>query len=201
MHPSADRIIDLYERHAHDWDGERGKSLFERPWLDRFRDVAGPGGSVLDLGCGSAEPIARYFIDNGHTVTGIDASPSLIRLSRERFPGHTWLVGDMRHARLGASFGGILAWDSFFHLPAADQRAMFAVFRAHAHAGTALMFTSGPSAGEAIGSYRGEALYHASLDRGEYAALLGANGFQMVNHRVEDESCGGHTVWLAKAGC
>ena len=41
---------------------------------------------------------------------------------------------------------------------------MFPIFRDHAAAGCALMFTSGPSAGEAIGSYQGEPLYHASLD-------------------------------------
>jgi hypothetical protein len=35
----ADQIIDLYERHALTWDTERDRSLFERPWLDRFNEV------------------------------------------------------------------------------------------------------------------------------------------------------------------
>jgi hypothetical protein len=37
-----------------------------------------------------------------------------------------------------------------------------AVFRRHAAPKAALMFTSGPAAGEAIGAYRGEPLYHAA---------------------------------------
>ena len=61
------------------------------------------------------------------------------------------------------------------------------------------MFTSGPAHGEAIGSYKGEPLYHASLDAAEYRALLNANGFEVVAHVVEDPDCGGHTVWLAQA--
>jgi SAM-dependent methyltransferase len=198
MHSASDAIIDLYERHAEAFDRDRGRSLFERGWLDRFRAVAGAGSAVLDIGCGSGEPLARYLIDNGHAVTGVDSSPRLIDLCRERFPDHTWVVGDMRRLDLAKRFAGILAWDSFFHLTADDQRAMFPVFAAHAQAGTALMFTSGPAHGEAIGSYRGEPLYHASLDPAEYERLLRAHAFEIVAHAAEDPACGGHTVWLAR---
>jgi hypothetical protein len=91
-----------------------------------------------------------------------------------------------------------LAWDSFFHLTPDDQRRMFPIFAAHAAPGAALMFTSGPSQGEAIGSYRGDPLYHASLDPAEYTSLLNANGFSVVDRAVEDPACGGHTIWLAQ---
>jgi hypothetical protein len=60
------------------------------------------------------------------------------------------------------------------------------------------MFTSGPSHGEAIGTYRGEPLYHGSLDASEYRSLLDDNGFAVVAHVVEDPTCGGHTIWLAQ---
>jgi hypothetical protein len=92
-----------------------------------------------------------------------------------------------------------MAWDSFFHLGFDDQRRMFPLFRRHASPGAALLFTSGPAYGEALGSFGGEVLYHASLDAAEYRALLDANGFDVVDHRIEDPDCGGHTVWLARA--
>ncbi len=63
--PLPDRIIGLYERHARAFDRDRGKSLFEKPWLDRFLDLVPEGGSVLDIGCGSGEPIARHLIEPG----------------------------------------------------------------------------------------------------------------------------------------
>jgi len=198
MDDPADDITGLYERHAHAFDRQRGRSLFERGWLDRFLAAIGEDRSVLDLGCGSGEPMAGYLIASGCAVTGVDASPTLIGLCRERFPGQRWLAADMRRLVLGRAFGGILAWDSFFHLPADDQRAMFGVFAAHARNGTALMFTSGPAHGEAIGTFEGEPLYHASLDGAEYEALLAAAEFRVLDHVVEDPSCGGHTVWLAR---
>jgi hypothetical protein len=60
------------------------------------------------------------------------------------------------------------------------------------------MFTSGPSYGEVIGTYRGDPLYHASLDQAEYRSLLSDNCFKVVDYVVEDPKCGGHTIWLAQ---
>lgn len=198
MSGDADRIIGLYERHARSYDADRTRTLLERAWLDRFRALVPAGGSVLDLGCGSGKPIARHLIGAGLELTGVDSSPTMIELCRARFPGRTWIVGDMRRLALGRHFDGVLAWDSFFHLAAGDQRRMFAVFAAHAAPGAALMFTSGPRAGEAIGRYRGEPLYHASLDGAEYRLLLSEIGFKVVAQTNEDPDCDGHTVWLAR---
>jgi len=61
------------------------------------------------------------------------------------------------------------------------------------------MFTSGTSYGEAIGSYLGDPLYHASLAPQEYRALLESADFSVLAHVAEDPNCGGHTIWLARA--
>ncbi|NML74674.1 class I SAM-dependent methyltransferase [Rhizobium sp. S-51] len=194
----AERVIGLYERHASAFDDIRSKHLFEKPWLDRFAGQLPQGACVLDLGCGSGEPMAADLVARGLSVTGIDSSESLIALCRSRFPGEAWHVGDMRRLALNQSFDAILAWHSFFHLNAADQRAMFPAFAAHAAAGAMLMFTSGPGEGVSIGSFEGEPLHHASLAPDEYRHLLRENGFEVVAHVVEDLACGGATVWLAR---
>jgi SAM-dependent methyltransferase len=191
-------IIALYERHAHEYDRDRGHSLHgERAWLDQLLLGVPAGGTVLDIGCGTGTPIAAYLLQRGVRVVGVDASPSMIRLCRERFPGCEWVLQDMRALQLGRRFDAIVAWDSFFHLGMEEQRAMFPRFAAHALPGAPLLFTSGPREGEAIGSYCGEPLYHASLDPAEYRRLLAANGYAVRAHVAEDPACGEHTVWLA----
>ena len=192
-----DSIIDLYERHARTYDRDRSRSLQEREWLDRFLDQVPDGGTVLDVGCGMGEPIARYLIDRGRSVVGVDSSPSMIAMCRARFPEMEWLVADMRELELGRRFDGIVAWDSFFHLGTDEQRRMFARIALHARRGAPWMFTSGTSEGEAIGSYVDEPLYHASLSRAEYDRLLVTNGFVVRANVAEDPRCGRHTVWLA----
>ncbi len=197
----AERVNGLYRRHASTWAAARADRTGSRPmeagWLNRFRGLLPPRPVVLDLGCGSGEPIAHYLIERECDLTGVDAAPEMIALCKSRFPRQTWLVADMRSLSLGRVFDGLLTWDSFFHLCHDDQRRMFPVFRAHAASGAALLFTSGPAHGVAMGAFEGEPLYHASLDSAEYRALLGENGFAVVAHAIEDPSCGGHTVWLA----
>jgi SAM-dependent methyltransferase len=193
----ADLIIGLYRRHAADWDRARGRTLFERPWLDRFTSLLPAGGSVLDIGCGSGEPIASYLIGAGLAVTGIDSAPEMVALCEARFPASQWHVADMRALAVGRQFQGLLAWDSFFHLTPEDQRAMFAIFDRHAASHAALMFTSGPAFGHAVGTFHGEPLYHGSLDAASYRTLLRSYGFAVVAQATNDPDCGGHTVWLA----
>ncbi|RPJ46184.1 MAG: class I SAM-dependent methyltransferase [Betaproteobacteria bacterium] len=189
----------VYEAVARQFDRDRSKSLMEKFYLDRVLALLGGGKKILDLGCGSAEPIAKFFIDAGRGITGVDAATAMIALCRERYPEQTWIEGDMRALDLGRRFNAIIAWDSFFHLPAAGQRAMFPVFARHAAPGAPLLFTSGPRAGVAMGEIYGHALHHASLDTAEYGQLLAAHGFEVLLHRVEDPDCGRHTVWLAQA--
>jgi 2-polyprenyl-3-methyl-5-hydroxy-6-metoxy-1,4-benzoquinol methylase len=193
-----DDIAGIYERRARELDATRSRALFERGWLARFAALLPAKASVLDLGCGHGEPIARWLTAQDFSVTGVDTSPTLLTLCRQRFPTHDWIENDMRDLALQRQFDGLIAWDSFFHLPQDDQRAMFATFRAHAAANAALMFTSGPDHGEATGDHAGEALYHASLAPEEYRALLSATGFEVLAHKANDPDCAEHTVWLAQ---
>src|SRR5690348_10123596 len=93
----VDDITSLYERHADTWDRARTADLIiERKWLDRFSALIPSGGSVLDVGCGSGQPIGRYLIKQGFAVVGVDSSPTLISKCRSRLPNAEWIVADMR---------------------------------------------------------------------------------------------------------
>lgn len=200
MGTEAEKIIDLYNRHAEAWGGARLREawLYERGWFDKFCDLVCARGSVLDLGCGAGQPLATHLVKQGYSVTGVDSSSVMIKLFRERLPDQEAFVADMRLLALKRVFSGILAWDSFFHLNYDDQRRMFPIFRTHAAPRATLMFTSGPAHGEAIGQLEGEPLYHASLDSGEYKQLLDSHGFDVVATVPNDQNCGGRTVWLAR---
>ena len=199
----ADRIVGHYEKHALAWDRDRQSSARngtwnDKVWHDRFIGKLARGARVLDLGCGPGRPVAQLMAEQGLRVTGVDASPTMILLSRERLPDHEWIVADMRGLALDRRFDGILAWDSFFHLNHEDQRRMFAVFADHAHESTWLMFNTGPQHGEGIGEYRGEPLYHASLSPAEYESLAEASGFEVILHIANDVAAGGRTPWLCR---
>jgi SAM-dependent methyltransferase len=198
MSAQAETIVDLYERNALRWDHARRSGRFlERSWLDRMCSTIPSASSILDIGCGGGEPVAQYLIQCGFHLTGIDTSSTMVDLSRDRFPQHEWIVGDMREMSIGREFRALVAWDSFFHLSHDHQRRMFSIFKQHAAPGAALLFTGGPEHGEAMGSFEAEPLYHASLAASEYESLLDASGFSVTAHVVMDSACGDRTVWLA----
>jgi hypothetical protein len=124
----------------------------------------------------------------------------MIALARGRLAGQEWIVADMRRLALGRRFDGIVAWDSYFHLPHEAQRAMFAVFDAHAGGQAVLMFNTGPEHSETDSTFtfKNERLYHASLAPTEYRGLLDRSNFEVVRHVANDALSGGRTAWLCR---
>jgi len=195
-------MVDLarvYARHATRFDRARMGSAVERPYLDQLCALSPSPGSALDLGCGSGEPIARQLVERGYSVTGVDMVEEMLALGRERLPQATWLRADMRALALPTRFDLVIAWDSFFHLPPNDQRAMLETFRQHTAQGGALLFNSGTREGGGIGGDMfGDPLYHASLDTDEYRSILEQHGYRVISHNIKDPACGGRTVWIAQ---
>lgn len=194
-------ILPTYERQARAFDMARSKTLFERRWLDRLLGFAPQRGGkrhVLDLGCGSGRPIAQYLADRRCEVTGVDGAAAMVALFQANLPNARVFHADMRGLNLGETFDAVIAWNSFFHLSAEDQRAMFATFAAHLSPRGVLMFTSGPEACEEIGQVEGETVYHASLSPEDYTALMADQGIEVLQFVPEDPTCAGHSVWLAR---
>ena len=96
---SSETVIDLYRRHAAQWDAaRRSRAWNDRVRIDTFAKKLAHGSGVLDLGCGGGEPVARLLVEHGMHVTGVDASPEMIALARDRMPGQEWIAADMRQA-------------------------------------------------------------------------------------------------------
>jgi len=184
-----------------DWFEEQRNSsrrLMEKEYLDAVLERLPVHGHILDLGCGTGRPIAKYFITAGHRVTGVDGAPAMIEKCRADFPDMNWFIGLIQDVDFPMEFDAIIAWDSTFHMSMDDQRVIFCIFNKHTRPGGLLLFTSGPGEGEASGEMNGLEFTYASLSPDEYRRLLTANGFQILKHTVEDPECGGHTVWLAQ---
>ncbi|WP_370469302.1 class I SAM-dependent methyltransferase [Nibrella viscosa] len=53
-----------------------------RAWV---RTIPQPA-TVLDLGCGTGIPISSMLMEEGMTVYGLDASPTMVKAYRQNFP-------------------------------------------------------------------------------------------------------------------
>lgn len=192
------KVYEAYEEIVEWYDDARAKNLMELEYLNFVVNAIPARGSILDLGCGTGEPIAKFFLEQGFHVTGVDGSQKMIELCKKRFPEAKWLVSDMRDIKLQQQFDAVFAWHSLFHLDYDSQRRMFKLINAHLKPDGLLVFTSGDAEGETWSNNGGQNLYHASLSANEYSALLQASSFKVLLHKVCDANCGDATVWIAK---
>ena len=120
-----------------------GRHLFDTtPMLADFARDLPVGAQILDAGCGAGEPTARYFVDRGDTVTGIDLSERMLALARRQVPEATFQRLDMRNLAFPpASFDAITAVYTVFHLPRVDHVALFAGFARVLKPGGKLLLT------------------------------------------------------------
>jgi ubiquinone/menaquinone biosynthesis C-methylase UbiE len=192
-----DNMKNVYENNAIEFDQSRNKNLFEKEWLDKFVKYILSGRHILDVGCGSGDPIAKYFISCGFSITGVDYSQGMLELAQKKFPSHKWICCDMRELNLG-KFDAIIAWNSFFHLNHKDQRLALKLLSTHLNPDGVFMFTAGPQKGEVIGLVNDKDVYHSSLSYDEYKTQLEKLGLKILEYKLNDPRCNGHSIYLAK---
>lgn len=198
MSADPEAVRDVYETQAATFDARRSRALFEARWLARFAACLPQGGRVLDLGCGAGEPIAQWFMAEGFAVTGVDFADAMLEIARKRWPEGDWRQADMRDFDLGMRFDGIVAWNSFLHLPPEAQPACIARMAAHLAPGGSILVTVGPEAGSTTGTVGTQQVYHASLSPAQYATCLEENGLRLTGFLAEDAETDRHSVLMAR---
>jgi len=187
----------VYQENAEQYDRERGKDLLEKKYLDLFLQNLSHK-KVLDLGCGAGEPIARYLIENGCEFSGADYAESMLKICRQKFPKQDWFHADMRDLNLNESYNGIISWGAFFHLNQDQQRICLPLLCQHLEKDGLLMITVGHEDGEVTGTVAGKSVYHSSLSKDEYSQILEGQGMEIILFNLQDNECGGFSVFLAK---
>ncbi|MCX7114845.1 MAG: methyltransferase domain-containing protein [Gammaproteobacteria bacterium] len=193
------KVYQVYDE-IFEWiDSHRNKELkMEKFYLNFIQKYTQPEANILDVGCGTGEPIARFLLEKGYKLTGVDASKKMIEVCKKRFPDGKWLLADMRTLDLQEQFDAVIAWHSFFHLPHDDQRVTLKLLATFVSQKGLLIFTTGPEYGEVWSDNGGHDLYHASLSSEEYEQILTDNDFKVLTHKIRDPECGDATVWVAQ---
>jgi SAM-dependent methyltransferase len=104
-----------FEERAEGWIAWARTPGFDAYWTYRdafFELVPEPGAKTLEVGCGEGR-VARDLAARGHRVTGLDASPTLVRAAAEADPGATYVVGPAEALPFDdASFDLVVAYNA-----------------------------------------------------------------------------------------
>lgn len=99
MARAAELQGELWGAHARDWADQEHQS--DSIYSELLRHVRiRTGAMLLDVGCGSGR-LCSLAADRGASVSGLDASASLIEIARERVPPGSFAAGDLESLPYG----------------------------------------------------------------------------------------------------
>lgn len=192
-------VREAYDAVAEKWGRERDAldDSRERAWLDRF-SMSLKGSRILDLGCGGGSTMIR-FVARGLRVTGVDFSRAQLERARTTCASSRLVQADMTDVAFApASFDGVIAYDSVWHVPREEHGSVLARMRAWLTDESPLLLTLGSLAnpGELHTELCGAPIYYSGWPRDTTFSLLRAARFDAVEF---DDSPGRGLIVLARA--
>jgi len=185
MNPSTGMNKQSYNKIALEWASVRNNAFVSKLVID-FAEKINSQGHILDIGCGTGSPLARFLSDNHFFVTGIDASDRMIEIAQStNLKNAEFSSCDFFDFESTMQFDGVLAWDSFFHFPKEKQPLIYPKVSNFLKHGGYLLFTHGNGDDEHVDSMMGEPFYYSCLPKGTVHQLLINSGFS-VEYMLED---------------
>lgn len=173
------RTLDHYERNAQAFlEGTRDHDVSQNvaALLDAIEGA--PPFRILDLGCGPGRDL-RTFKALGHEPVGIDGSARFVAMAREWSGCTVWQQDFVALSLPPASFDGIFANASLFHVPSAVLPDVLQQLHA-ALKPRGVLFSSNPRGHNEEG-WNG-ARYGCYYDFETWSAVVTAAGFDPVTH-------------------
>ncbi|HUQ30319.1 MAG TPA: class I SAM-dependent methyltransferase [Candidatus Paceibacterota bacterium] len=110
-------LAETYNRIAEAWHRDHSNDDWWKEGTDTLLSMLPQQATVLDVGCGSGVK-AKYFLDRGLIVTGIDISENLLTIARREAPAGTYQLLAMENLdSMQEQFDAVFAQASLLHIP------------------------------------------------------------------------------------
>jgi len=181
--PNREELVEFFDAQAHMHDAWRAKQpLYYREQLAMLRRLVEPGKRVLEIGCATGDTLAALEPSVG---VGIDLSPRMVELARQKHPHLRFETADIEDLDLGGeAFDFVLLVDVVGEL--SDLWAAFRNLRPLCHSSTRIIVTyfnflwePVAEVATAVGMKRPQALQNW-FSLSDIENLLELNGFETV---------------------
>jgi len=199
-----------YDHIADQWhSNRRGPAYVEvLAYIDRLLDGVPSGAKVLDLGCGTGIPIARYIVQRGYRVVGVDQSKRMLEIARKEVPKANFIHADMVEIALADKFAAAVAWDSVFHVERKHHSSIYRKLANSLETGGRLLLSVGGSGSASVSADSGaesftsemfgQTFFYSGYDPKVARKLIEAEGFEIEMWEVDDPSSRGHIAVIGR---
>ena len=109
-------VIAFFNNLADGWDAEQ---IPKDAIIEKILDNGGveEGKAVLDIACGTGTLFPFYWERSVKSVTGIDISPEMMKIAKQKFPKTEIICGDAEEYHFDKNFDIIMLYNAFPHFP------------------------------------------------------------------------------------
>jgi ubiquinone/menaquinone biosynthesis C-methylase UbiE len=155
--------------------------------LHEFASLLPKNARIIDVGCGAGVPVAKYLVESGFEVVGIDFSEKMLRLARKNVPRASFIRKDMTQLDFADnSFDGLTAFYSVIHVPREKHSQLFRDFNRILKPNGIVLVTMGSDEWEATESYShyGIRMFWSQYSPQKTLQLVKAAGFEIIFDRI-----------------
>jgi ubiquinone/menaquinone biosynthesis C-methylase UbiE len=117
MNVINDLVEKGYNTIAEDYYNHRDLEKFNSE-LEKFTSLLTDNAHILDAGCGAGIPTAKFLVNRGIKVTGIDISETMLNLAKKIVPEAKYIKMDINRLNFKEyTFDGIISVYTLFHIP------------------------------------------------------------------------------------
>jgi ubiquinone/menaquinone biosynthesis C-methylase UbiE len=172
-----DKIAEEYQADRHGFDHVKE--------LEEFASLLPKNAKVLDVGCGAGVPVAKFLVDSGFEVVGVDFSENMLRLARKNMPQTTFIRKDMTKLDFADnSFDGLTAFYSIIHVPREKHSLLFKSFNRILKPNGIMLACMGPDEWEATEDYYGTKMFWSQYSPEKSLRLVKDTGFEVIFDKV-----------------
>ena len=164
--------------------------------INAFTSLLPNKGRVLDVGSGTGIPVARYLVQAGFEVVGIDFSETMVATASENVPGATFQKMDMTEIDLSPkSFDGVISTYAIIHVPREMHAQIFRSFHSILKPHGTMLISVASWAWEEYADYLGVDMFWSHFEPDKTKSLVTEAGFDIEFSR-DVETGGEKHHWI-----
>jgi len=177
----------------------------ERKRFDNWNEVEAfssrlpENAKVLDAGSGTGIPIARYLVQAGFDVTGIDLSKGMVSTAGKNVPGATFQRMNMTAIDFPPeSFDGLISCYAIIHVPREEHAGIFQSFHKILKPRGVMLLSVASWAWEEVADYLGVDMFWSHYESSKTESLIRDAGFVIEFGRTIESGGETHHWVLAR---
>ncbi|MBD3197732.1 MAG: methyltransferase domain-containing protein [Candidatus Lokiarchaeota archaeon] len=184
-----------YNKIANDYYTHRDLNKFNTE-LESFSKLLPSNGKVLDVGAGAGIPTAKYLVNRGFDVTGIDISETMINLAKKNVPSANFIKMDINNITLPInSFDGLVSVYTLFHIPRDNHQKIFNNFNELLKPNGLMMINIGVSESEGFSNFFGVRMFWSNYSPKKTLDFVKKAGFSILFEGILIRG-GEHQYWI-----